>query len=136
MPRLSFWAVRLSLIYMLIGFTLAALLLANKGFPFAPWVWNLLPIHVDFLLFGFVVQLVMGVAFWMLPRFSGGSRGTVMVGWMAIAFLNLGLWMLACQALFELPGSIIIASRAFEGLAGVLFVSNIWMRVKPTSSNL
>ena len=134
MPRLSFWAVRLALIYMLVGFTLGALLLANKGIPFAPWVWNLLPVHIGFLLFGFVVQLLMGVAFWVLPRFSGGSRGNITVGWMAIVFLNLGIWMLACQALFSLPGSITFAGRVFEALAGLLFVSNIWMRVKPTSS--
>ncbi len=134
MPRLSFWAVRLALLYLLVGFTLGALLLANKGLPFAPWIWTLLPIHITFMLFGFLVQFVMGVAFWILPRFTGGSRGNVRLGWAAILFLNLGTLLVACQALFALPGSILLASRVCEGLAGLLFIANAWRRVKPTIS--
>ena len=42
MPRLSVWFVRFSLIHLFLGFTIGGLILANKGIPFAPWVWNLL----------------------------------------------------------------------------------------------
>ena len=44
MPRLSVWFVRCSFIHLFLGFTLGGLILANKGFPFAPWIWNLLPV--------------------------------------------------------------------------------------------
>ncbi len=132
MPRLSFWAVRFSLVYLLAGFTLGAMLLANKGAPLAPWVWRLLPIHVDFVIFGFIAQLVMGVEFWILPRFSGGSRGNESVAWLAITCLNLGIWLLAIQGWFGLAGALALAGRTLLGLAGALFLFNIWKRVRPT----
>ncbi len=132
MPRLSFWSVRLSLAYLAVGFTLGALMLANKGLPLAPWIWRLLPIHVTFLVFGFIAQLVMGVEFWILPRLAGGSRGSVTLGWLAILCLNLGIGAAAVQAWFGLAGAMLLAGRVLIGLAGVLFVVNIWRRVKPT----
>ncbi len=132
MPRLSFWSVRLSLAYLLAGFSLGALLLVNKGTPLAPWVWKLLPIHVAFLLFGFIAQLVIGVEFWIMPRFAGGSRGNATIGWLAIVSLNLGVWVSAVQAWFGLAEPVLLVGRAFLGLAGLLFVINIWKRVKPT----
>ncbi len=132
MPRLSFWSVRLSLVYLAIGFTLGALMLANKGLPLAPWIWKLLPIHVAFLVFGFIAQLAMGVEFWIMPRFASGSRGSASIGWLAMACLNLGIWLVAVQAWFSLAGSVLLVGRVLLGLAGVLFVVNIWRRVKPT----
>ncbi len=132
MPRLSFWSVRLSLVYLLVGFTLGALMLVNKGLPLASWIWRLLPIHITFLVFGFIAQLLMGVEFWILPRFAGGSRGSVTVGWLALLCLNLGIWAAAVQSWFGLAGAVLLAGRVLLGLAGVLFITNIWKRVKPT----
>lgn len=70
MPRISLCFVRASLGYLALGFTLGALLLWNKGVAFAPFVWRLLPLHIEASLVGWVVQLVMGVAYWMFPRFG------------------------------------------------------------------
>jgi len=48
--------------------------------------------HVEFLLIGWTVQLTMGVAFWILPRFEGGtSRGAVGYAWLAFVLLNAGV---------------------------------------------
>ena len=69
MPRLSQWYVKLSFGYLLAGFTVGALLLANKGQPLHPALWSLLPAHIEWLLLGWVAQLTLGVAFWILPRF-------------------------------------------------------------------
>lgn len=47
------------------------------------------PPHVEFMLIGWTVQLTMGVAFWILPRFEGGvSRGAVGYAWFAFVLLN------------------------------------------------
>src|SRR5512141_1428250 len=92
MPRLSVWFVRLSLIYFLLGFTFGALLLAQKGISYFPPIWSLFPIHMEFLLIGWFAQLAMGVAFWILPRFSKGSpRGNVSLIWLSFALVNVGL---------------------------------------------
>ena len=62
MPRLSVWMIRTALVHLLVGFTLGALLLANKGVPIHPMVWRLLPIHIELLLLGWTLQLALGVA--------------------------------------------------------------------------
>ena len=60
MPRLSIWFIRSALIYLALGFTFGALLLANKGFPIIPEIWRLLPAHIELLLVGWTLQLAMG----------------------------------------------------------------------------
>jgi hypothetical protein len=132
MPRLSVWAVRLSLLYMLVGFSLGAVMLANKGVPFALWAWNLLPGHVDMLLFGFIIQMAIGMAYWILPRYRSGSRGNPAVVWISIALLNLGIWMAALTGWFNLPGSWLAVGRLIEGAAATLFVFQAWRRIRPT----
>lgn len=74
MPRLSQWLIRTALIYLLLGFTLGALLLTHKGIPLHPALWSWLPTHIEFLLMGWIAQLTMGVAFWILPRYWKKSR--------------------------------------------------------------
>jgi hypothetical protein len=69
-PLLSVWFIRLSLVYLALGFTFGGLLLLNKGLPISPLAWRLLPAHIEFVLFGWTVQLVMGMGFWILPRFA------------------------------------------------------------------
>jgi hypothetical protein len=70
MTRLSMWTVRTALLYLGVGFLLGALMLLQKGVPIDPSMLRLLPMHVEFVLLGWTLQLAMGVAFWILPRFS------------------------------------------------------------------
>lgn len=136
MPRLSVWAVRLSLLYLLLGFTFGALMLANKGVPFAPWAWNLLPGHIDMLLFGFVIQLAMGMAYWILPRYRSRppeqARGSPPVMWAALALLNLGIWIAIIVGLFNLPGVWLAGAHLLEGGAAALFALQAWGRIRPS----
>lgn len=128
MPRLSAWAVRAALIYFLAGFTLGGLMLANKGVPFWPQAWLLLPSHIEFLLVGWMVQFAIAVAFWILPRFPGGSRGNEKIAWAAFVLINLGLLLAALQ--YFSPAFLLI-SRLCETAAGGLFLLHAWGRVKP-----
>jgi len=130
MPRISVWAIRLSLLYFLYGFTLGALMLANKGISFAPWIWSFLPAHMDVLLFGFVIQLAMGMAYWILPRYSGGLRGNETVVWISVGLLNLGIWLVSLIGFFGLPGQWLALGRLLEGIAAVLFVLQVWGRIR------
>lgn len=50
--------------------SITGMLLFNKGIPLDPRIWSLLPSHIESVLFGWTVQLVMGIAFWIPPRFS------------------------------------------------------------------
>ena len=130
MPRLSSWFVRASLTYLAVGFTLGALLLANKGLEFYPLIWKLQPIHSEMLLMGWYVQLAAGVAFWILPRLSGSApRGDERLVWLAFWLINAGIGMVILEALIPLP-ALLLLGRLAE-FAGVLaFVVGSWKRVK------
>ncbi|HET9912983.1 MAG TPA: hypothetical protein VFQ13_13895 [Anaerolineales bacterium] len=129
MPRLSVWFVRASLIYLLLGFMFGGLLLAQKGIPYDPLIWNLFPVHVEFLLIGWFAQLAMGVAFWILPRFiSGPPRGNANLIWVSFVLINLGILFSALQ--LWLPAALFIGRTAEAG-AGILFAIGLWRRVKP-----
>ena len=131
MPRLSVWLVRCSFIHLFLGLTIGGLVLANKGIPFAPWTWSLLPAHMEFLLLGWMVQLAMGVAFWILPRFrSGPPRGNINVVWSALVLLNAGIVMVVIQP-FVSMGWLALAGRFLETSSVLLFVLASWQRVKP-----
>lgn len=130
MPRLSVYFIRASLIYLLLGFTLGALILANKGLTISPAIWMLLPIHIELDLIGWLIQLAMGVAFWILPRFSKGPiRGNERLSWFAFILINTGILLVASQGMFEINGLILIG-RVFETLALVLFAVGNWRRIK------
>lgn len=131
MPRLSVWFVRCSLVYLLLGLTLGALMLANKGIPFAPRAWNLLGPHIEFLLLGWMLQLAMGVAFWILPRLGSGSpRGKELLIYSAFVLLNLGIWIGALRLYLE-PSWLTVTGRILEASSVLLFVLGSWRRIKP-----
>lgn len=137
MPRLGILLVRAALVWLLVGFTLGALVLANKGVPVWPWLWTWRLSHVHMLLVGWTVQMAMGVAHWILPRLGGGSRGDERPVWLSFWALNLGVLLAALHdPLVPLAGSDPV--RPLPVLAGVLylvalaaFVAYAWRRVLP-----
>jgi hypothetical protein len=131
MPRLSSLYIRASLLYLAAGFTLGGLLLANKGLAFDPRLWGWLPSHIEYLLIGWIVQLAMGVGYWILPRLGQESpRGSERPVWAAFFLLNLGLWLVSLASLLGKPELALIGRFAETG-AGALFVLSMWKRVKP-----
>jgi hypothetical protein len=129
MPRLSAVALRAALVYLLLGFSFGALMLANKGVPFSGAVWILLAPHVEFLFIGWTVQLIFGVAFWILPRYPGGSRGSIRLAWLSLLSLNLGILVAALAAF--IPGPLLFAGRLLESAGAALFALHAWGRVRP-----
>lgn len=134
MPRLSGYFVRASLIYLALGFTFGALLLANKGILISPLIWMLLPIHIEFLLVGWLVQLALGMAFWILPRFfQGVPRGDERWSWTTFVLLNIGVCLAAVQSLFGAQW-LMFLGRSLEMLGLLTFVIGNWKRVKPSGT--
>lgn len=127
MPRLSCWFVRAALIYLALGFVLGAILLANKALGEWPWAWRLLPLHIEFLLLGWTLQLAMGVAFWILPRLEDGSRGRVGLAWGAWWLLNAGILGKATAAL---GGGPLWAGGALELVGVALYAVHLWPRIR------
>jgi hypothetical protein len=133
MPRLSVVAIRLALLYFLAGLTFGALLLANKGIPLHPALWSLLPLHIEFLLFGWIVQLVLAVAYWIFPRLAGDlPRGNPRLAAVAILLLNLGVLAVAAASLAA-SGAWLFAGRLLELAALLTFALHLWSRIRPTA---
>lgn len=136
MPRLSTWMIRAALIYLLVGFTLGGLILFQKGIPIHPAVWSLLPAHIEFLLLGWTVQLVMGMAFWILPRFSRPPRrGNVPLAWLAFGLLNVGVLLAGLGRLVSSSPVLPFLGHAGEMGAAVAFVMHAWPRIKEVGAN-
>lgn len=136
MPRVSVWLVRAALGYLALGFTIGALLLANTGVPFAPDLNpRLRAMHVEFLLVGWTIQLVMGVAIWIFPRFrlSVLPYGREWLAWLAFGCVNAGVWLVAVGSLAP-SGSgafLVLAGRLAEIGAAAALMGNLWGRVRP-----
>lgn len=128
MPRLSTWFIRLALAHLTLGFTLGAALLIYKAGALPPAVWIVLPAHQEMLLVGFMLQLVFGVGFWILPRPPRSRSDRPM--WAALVLLNVGVWLALAGSL--LPGMdwLAAAGRTAEMAAVLLFATNIWPRVR------
>ncbi|MCB0212230.1 MAG: hypothetical protein KDJ52_23010 [Anaerolineae bacterium] len=130
MPRLSIWFIRAALLYLAAGVTVGGLLLGNKGLPVTPWLWLVLPLHVEFLLFGWIMQLVLGVAFWIFPRFWR-SRGNVTPAWIAFGLLNAGVWLAGLAPILGNSAWLLLLGRLAEAGAALAFGLHIWSRIKP-----
>ncbi len=129
MPRQTVWFIRASLIYLLVGFTIGALILAQKGRPYDANVWLLLPIHIEFLLAGWLLQLVLGMAFWIFPRFgAGATRGHE--NWISISFALLNLGILLAVLQLWLPVTLLLG-RLAEAAGVLLYIAGSWARIKP-----
>ena len=135
MPKLSVWLVRASLIHMGIGFLFGAMILHHKGVALFDWTWRLLTLHTELMIFGWVMQLVMGVAFFTLPRFSQKPNryGAVTLGWVSFFWLNGGAIITAVAQWREMQTYVFIG-RLLVLSAVVAYVVMIWPRVKPLMS--
>ncbi len=131
MPPLTLWFIRTSLVY----FTLALLtgiLLAVQA------VNGLFPVYLHLLVFGWLTQLVFGIAFWMFPKYSmERPHRSETMGWAVYVCLNLGLILRAVAEPVSanypeeiIWGWILIVSAVLQWLAGMMFVINTWARVR------
>ena len=135
MPKLSVWMVRISLLHMGIGFFFGALLLFHKGVPFDSLTWRLLNPHLELMVFGWTMQFAMGIAFWILPRFSQTEKryGNVRLGWISFVLLNTGVWITTIGTWFA-NHSMALFGRVLLIVSVLCFIALIWRRVKPFGS--
>jgi hypothetical protein len=148
MPLTSRITVKSSIIYLGLGAVLGVVLLINRWLPLGSAIEFLRASHVQFLIVGWLTQFIIGVAWWLLPPLAIGQRddaplrlgqrqrGSEILFWAALAFLNIGILL---RALFEplhgwttreLFGILADMSGVALLVASVLFVVNLWGRVR------
>lgn len=130
MPPLSRWAVRLALVYLGVGITLGALILAQKGLGSLPWAWTALGAHVELMLIGWMTQFALGIAYWILPRLPGAApRGNVLLAGSAFIMLNLGLGLAVLAPSLPWPAGLSLA-HLLEALGLLAFGRAAWPRIR------
>lgn len=132
MPKLSVWLIRASLIYMGLGFFFGSLILHHKGIPIYPWTWKLLNPHIEIMIFGWTIQLVMGVSFAILPRFSDRENryGAEYLGWWSFYLINSGVGLTALAEWYVM-NYLSLIGRLMVLVAILTFTLMIFPRVKP-----
>jgi len=127
-PRASKWTIRLSLIHFAAGILLGATMLLAKAGVGSVGLLNHRLTHVHMMLFGWLVQFVIGVAFWILPKFSEAPRrGNTTLVWASLLAINAGALLGTFEPWVPAMGA---AGWGLEILACVLFSVHLWPRIK------
>lgn len=132
MPETTRWFIKASLVHLVLGTSVGIW----QQIPGAA-ISGLSAVSMHLLVFGWLSQLIFGVAIWMFPVYSKEfPRGPEWISWGIFIALNSGL---ALRAIFEplqgfAPtgvGSWMLVTSAFlQWLAGVAFVAILWPRVR------
>jgi hypothetical protein len=128
MARISVLFVRASLLHFAVGATVGAWGLAAKSGFWPPFPWSIRSLHVEVMLIGWVCQLAVGVALWILP-FSGGVSEDRRF-WAAWLLLNGAIALVVLGR----GGAVLVlwfAGRACELCAGGLLGWGLWPRLRP-----
>lgn len=119
MPKASVWLIRMALLHLTIGALLGAAYLSFKAGGGMAWAAAHRAVHVELMLMGWMIQLVIGVAYFILPRPGAEPlRGPLI--WIVLLLLNSGVILVGLG--YHLPG------RLAETAAAGLFVLHAWNR--------
>jgi hypothetical protein len=140
MPRITRIFIKTALAYFVAAMVLGLLLAVRPLLPNQSWlgflggVW---PVYWHLFMLGWVTQLIIGVAYWMFPRFSRAQpRGRNGLAWTTYTLLNAGLLLraIAEPQLMRPPaalwGVLVAIAALLQWGGGMAFVANTWARVK------
>ena len=130
MPTITRWFIKAALVSLVLG--LAAGIwqqVANTA--------GMFPVYLHLLTFGWLTQLIFGVAIWMFPMYSKEHpRGPEWLGWSIFVALNLGLLL---RVIFEPLQSLspttfgawaLVAAAILQWYSGMRFAAAVWKRIR------
>ncbi len=137
MPRLTRYFIKTALIYLAVSLILGVLLAARPALNLPDEIAALSPVFFHLFMVGWVAQLIFGMLFWMLPKYSRDlPRGHERVAWSAYWLINIGLLLrvfaeplTALRADWSL-GWVLGLSALLQLCGGWAFIYNVWPRVK------
>jgi hypothetical protein len=132
MPTITRWFIKAALVSLVLG--LAAGIWQQV--PGANAV-GMFPVYLHLLTFGWLTQLIFGIAIWMFPMYSKEHpRGPEWIGWSVFATLNLGLLL---RVIFEPLQSLspttfgawaLVAAAILQWYSGMGFAAAVWKRIR------
>ena len=126
--------IRASLLWLATGILIG---ISMAFWPFEATVYR--PAHVHANLLGFVSMMIFGVAYHVIPRFSGNPLYSRQLPVLHLVLANLGLTMLVGgwigRVTWPIGGSWAIRFGATSSAIGAfLFILNIWRTLEPVAS--
>lgn len=147
MPAAARVVIKTSIACLALGAVLGALLLINRWLPLGAAIPYLRVAHVHLLLVGWLSQLIVGVAWWLFPPLAPAAgdrparqgqalRGSEPLLWATYVLLNAAVVLRAvADPLYSVTraapwGGLVALSGLCLALAALLFVANLWGRVR------
>lgn len=137
MPPITRLFVKTSFVYLVAAFVVGLLLALRSTVELPSIVGGMSPVYFHLFMVGWVTQLIIGVAYWMFPKWSKQRpRGYDALAMTSYWLLNAGLFLRViaepAQTISAWPGWawLIVAAALLQWLAGLAFVANTWPRVK------
>lgn len=137
MPTLSRWFIKIGMIYFVVGLGMASVVMAQPVMGWSASLQVLRPVYLHFLFIGWVTQIIMGVGYWMFPKYTRENpRRSEKLGWAVLISLNIGLILRAVgePAVVLAPeanaGWTLAVASIFLLFAGWGFIFNTWGRIK------
>ena len=137
MPQLTRLFIKSALIYLFLALIAGVLITARPVLGLPSAVAAIGPVYFHLLMVGWVTQFILGVAYWMFPKYSRDApRGRDWLTWATFLLLNVGLLLRVVaepiRAFNAAPvwGWLLAVSALLQWLAGLSFVVNVWPRVK------
>ncbi len=140
MPPLARTFIKASFFYFVAAFLLGALMMLEQWLGFSRWLRTVYLSQLHLLMVGWISQLALGVAYWILPRFlkeqNPRPRGSDTLTWLVFICLNAGLILrFLVEPLYLLgPKSWLAALLALSGvlqaLAALGFGWLVWGRIR------
>ncbi len=135
--------IKTSLFFFLAGLALGTWILFLQFNGSDRPVGILISAHSHLILFGFIITLIMGVAYWMFPRPAKDDFRY------SPSLTEINYWMITIGTIIRAGGEITLyfggstiaqvvmaVGAIMQLMAGVLFSWNIWTRIRPIGSHL
>ncbi len=145
MPPLTRLFIKTALLYLALALTAAlatawAMAAARSlvGLPSVlAFFAGLTPVYFHLFMVGWVLQLIIGVGYWMFPKFTREKpRGNEALAWSVYWLLNAGLLLrVVAEPLHAMQpqaawGWALATSAVLQWLGGLAFIANTWPRIK------
>lgn len=140
MPPIARTYVKTAFLYFLGAFALGMLILLDRWLGFSRWLKVVYVSQLHLLMVGWLTQLALGVAYWILPRFlkedNPQPRGADGLAWFVWSTLNAGLLLRFLVEPFYLlgPKPWLAATLAFSGILQMIaafgFGWLVWGRIR------
>ena len=139
MPVLTRWCIKTALVYFIMALAAGVFLAISETWDEVIPSASLDPVYIHLLVEGWITMLIIGVVFWMFPKYTRDlPRGSVKLGWASYLALNAGLALRVisepASSMAEASGSVwgilLAAAALLQWLGGMAFVLNTWGRTK------